>query len=424
MNAKHFVVREGGKTVVITEEFDPELKRRVLKRSSFEDIRKFYCNRPVFLGLNEKGKRNVAPLGSHWLNDEHRRQYEGVVCAPNSDPAGYYNLWQGFSVEARQGDWSLMDTHIRENICSGNDELYRYVRGWLAFAVQRPDTLPEVALVMRGKEGTGKGVFARGFGALFGQHFLHLARKRNLVGNFNSHLRDAIVVFADEAFLADDQEAENVLKAMITEPEQNIERKFQDVVSVRNLIHLIVASNSDRIVNASAEARRFCVLDVSDRRLQDHDYFAAIMKQLGEGGREAMLYDLQHEELADFNPRRFPVTKALEDQKVRSMSPAEQWWFKRLQEGRLLPDRDGWPAEVLKDDLLQHYRASTAQRNHTTQDLRNALAEMMPAECPRNGSRVTVGTERKRTWRMPPLAECRTRFAEIFRMVEDWEDDE
>ena len=39
------------------------------------------------------------------------------------------------------------------------------------------------------------------------------------MGNFNAHLRDAIVVFADEAFLVDDKEAEGVLKAMITEPE-------------------------------------------------------------------------------------------------------------------------------------------------------------------------------------------------------------
>jgi site-specific recombinase XerD len=68
---------------------------------------------------------------------------------------------------------------------------------------------------MRGKQGTGKGVFARGFGHLLNQHFLHLARSKHLVGNFNAHLRDAVVVFADEAFLAaDDKETEGVLKAI------------------------------------------------------------------------------------------------------------------------------------------------------------------------------------------------------------------
>jgi len=425
MNAKHFVVRESGKTVVITEEFDPELRRRVLKRSSFEDVRKFYCNRRVVLGWDEAGKPKKAILGNYWLNHERRRQYEGIVCAPNSDPPGYYNLWQGFSVEPRQGDWSLMDTHIRENICSGDGDQYRYVRGWLAFAVQHPDTLPEVALVMRGKEGTGKGVAAREFGSLFGQHFLHLARKRNLVGNFNAHLRDAIVVFADEAFLADDQEAENVLKAMITEPEQNIERKFQDVVTTKNLIHLMVASNSDRIINASAEARRFCVLDVSDAHMQDHEYFAAIAKQMAEGGREAMLYDLLHEDLSDFNPRKFPVTAALEDQKVRSMSGVEKWWFDKLRRGRLLGQHVDWQLEILRDDLLKDYRIAMGNRRDEAQDLRNHLAKLLPSPYPRPGPRVSVNGERKRTWVLPMLADCRAHFAAMFRMSNDWpEDDE
>src|SRR5689334_13083190 len=47
MNAKHFVVSDGGKVLVATEQTDPELKRRVLKFSSFTDIRNFYCNRWV-----------------------------------------------------------------------------------------------------------------------------------------------------------------------------------------------------------------------------------------------------------------------------------------------------------------------------------------------------------------------------------------
>jgi hypothetical protein len=239
MNARHFVASEGGKAVVFTEEIDPVLKRQVLKRSPIPDLRHFYVNRLV--KVQKDGKEKQLTLGSYWLGHPRRRQFEGVICAPNEEPHGYYNTWRGFNVHQRQGDWSRMEEHIRENVCSGNGELYRYVRGWLAFAVQHPEKLPEVALVLRGRQGTGKGVFARGFGSLFGQHFLHLARKRNLVGNFNAHLRDAIVVFADEAFLAGDPDAEGVLKAMITEPEQIVERKFQDAVTAPNLIHLTFA---------------------------------------------------------------------------------------------------------------------------------------------------------------------------------------
>ncbi len=60
-----------------------------------------------------------------------------------------------------------------------------------------------------------------------------------------------------------------------------------------DFVHLIVASNNERIVNAAPEERRFCMLDLSDARMQDHPYFAAIEDQMKTGGLEAMLYDLQ-----------------------------------------------------------------------------------------------------------------------------------
>src|SRR5947208_183226 len=50
-----------------------------------------------------------------------------------------------------------MRRHIEEIICAGNADVYRYVRKWLAFAVQHPSKMPEVALVMRGKQGTWQG---------------------------------------------------------------------------------------------------------------------------------------------------------------------------------------------------------------------------------------------------------------------------
>src|SRR5258705_1872472 len=44
MNAVHAVVRESGKTIVITEEFDPVLQRLSFTRSSLADIRNYYMN--------------------------------------------------------------------------------------------------------------------------------------------------------------------------------------------------------------------------------------------------------------------------------------------------------------------------------------------------------------------------------------------
>ena len=73
----------------------------------------------------------------------------------------------------------------------------------MAKAVQDPGERGEVALVMQGGQGTGKGIFAREYGKLWSQHFLPITHARHLVGHFNAHLQDAVVLFADEAFPPD-----------------------------------------------------------------------------------------------------------------------------------------------------------------------------------------------------------------------------
>ena len=78
---------------------------------------------------------------------------------------------------------------------------------------------------------------------------------RQFLGHFNAHLEDALVVFADEAFWADHNQAEGRLKALVTEPKLAIESKGRDVSFVYNHVRLIVASNSAWIVPAGMACR-------------------------------------------------------------------------------------------------------------------------------------------------------------------------
>jgi hypothetical protein len=79
-----------------------------------------------------------------------------------------------------------------------------------------------------------------------------------------------------------------------------------------------MSSNSDWVIPAGADARRYFVVTVSDAHKQDYKYFAAITKQMDEGGREALLHDLLKRDLSAFNVRNVPQTDALADQKAHS----------------------------------------------------------------------------------------------------------
>jgi hypothetical protein len=156
--------------------------------------------------------------------------------------------------------------------------------------------------------------------------------------------------------------------------------------------------------------------------MQNHDYFNAITKQLAEGGLAAMLHDLLREDIREFNPRKFPATGALADQKLRSLDGVQKWWFQKLQDGHVLPKQEGWVTEIPRKVLLANCNSSMP-RSCSAQSLQKQLAEMMPKGYPKEGPRRSGDEGRERTWIIPDLTRCRAHFAKMFRLAEPWPDE-
>jgi hypothetical protein len=345
MNEEYAVVDDNGKTVVIYRREDSDLQRKYVVKASYQDFRNLYLNTTSLVRDPSSGLMKLMSHADIWLRHPERRTYRGglrFLPGTYEDPSDVYNLWTGWGMDPRPGDWSKMKEHINTVLCSGISEHCEYVINWLARSVQKPSVAGEVALVLRGARGTGKGIFARSIGTLFGQHFLHLSDAHHLTGNFNAHLRDACLVFADEAFYAGDKQHEGQLKRLVTEPTLMIEAKYANAVPVRNCLHLIVASNDDWVVPAGSDERRFFVLDVSSIRKKDYSYFEAIYEELKYGGYAGMLNDLLNLDISDFNVRSVPETAGLSDQKIRSLRGIEAWWYEILANGDL--------AGVVSDD--------------------------------------------------------------------------
>ena len=185
-----------------------------------------------------------------------------------------------------------------------------------------------------------------------------------------------------------------MLKMLITEPVIPIERKGRDVRFVKNMTHLMIASNDDWVVPAGLDERRFCVIDVGDARAQHREYFSAIATEMENGGREAMLHDLRHRDLSAYRPSEIPVTVALRQQKILSMAPHEKWWLQKLSDGRLLPGHEGWRAEVPRDALYDDYivvtgKAGVSPRAIAT-ELGLHLAKLLPEGYPRRFQRTNL----------------------------------
>lgn len=416
MNAKHYVVLDNGFQVV-TEENDPIFDGRVrYQRMSKSDFRSAYENATV----ERDGK--LVSRADLWLRSAHRRQYKGIIFDPVRQHEGWLNLWRGWSIESKPGDWSLLRELIRDVLTDGDAASFEYVLNWMAFMFQHPGEVAEVAIAFRGAKGTGKGTLGRALSKLAGASGLHISSPGHLVGRFNSHLQNCVCLFADEAFWAGDKAGEAVLKQLVTEPTLTYEGKGRDAVMGKNHVHIVMASNSDWVVPAGMDGeRRFAVFNVSERRRGDREFFLALNRQLDEDGLAGLLHDMLARDIRDWHPRdSVPQTEALAEQIERSQSPEESWWDGLLDTGKL-PNylaEEAWndgPIEVDKDELHADYAAHAKMLGARPTD-KKGLAMKVMRKAGITKRQVSLGDGR-RVWRwvLPQLEDARAIWAKNLR---------
>jgi hypothetical protein len=412
LNSKYALTNLHGKERVLEVVVDPESGYRSPAFKTVQDLHAKLASVRVF----REGRRvNAAKV---WLEHPRRRDLDGLTFEPY--PPGrvlerprHFNLFQGWPVAPVEGDCSLFLEHLLQNVCLGNEEHYRWLLGVLAHGIQRPAEKLGISIVLKGRQGVGKGKVVEWYGKLFGAYFLHVSQGSHLTGRFTGHLEAKLLVFADEAIWAGDKAAEGALKALITERESVIERKGIDAVRLPSFLRVIIASNNEWVVPAEPEERRFAVFEVSTSRMQDHEYFAAIDRQMNSGGLEALMHHLLNVNLDSITLRKIPRTSALAEQKEQSLDWVSRWWQERLWQGALYPEQSIWPVEpVLVGQLHGYYveycKNLGRQRIDGLMMFSKRLRELLP-ELPLVRPSSSDGV-RKRAYVLPSLEDSRAAY--------------
>jgi len=418
LNQKYAIAPVGNKTLIL-EESEEEI--RFLTTSDFNLALE---NKFAFDNSGKYPKQ--IPAYKWWRSHPERREYNRVDFLPEIEtPDGVFNMWKGFAVQPKGGLENIPLFHelLDEVICSGNERWAIYLWGWLANMVQCPEEKPGVAIVMRSDaQGVGKSRFVKYIGSLLGRHFRTVTHGRHIHGNFNTHLKDTLMLFGDEAVWGGDRSTESILKQLITEPSMIIEMKGKDVFEVRSFLRLMLATNSEWAAPVSLTDRRYFVLDVSNPRKNDHDFFINLIYEQNHGGSEALLQVLMDFDLSDFEVRSIPETSARLEQKLLSMEPIEKWWLEILSnEDFLIGDKilnfDDMN-RVTKSDLLYSFNEHTKaykpnHRNWEARRLCSQFKKLVPfAMDKRRGSGP-------REYEFPSLNECKMYFAEKYSLGSD-----
>ena len=298
----------------------------------------------------QTGNQKPRPISEHWMSWANRRQYEGVVFMPEKDAGPrWYNLWRGFTTPSSENSSHpsvrAFIEHARLNVCGGDEKLFNWLMGYFAHMIQKPWEKPLVALVFKGKKGTGKNALVERVGHLLGSHFLVADDERYLLSNFNSHLESNLFFVLDEAAWAGDKKAEGRLKGLITGQQHNIERKGKEPYRVDNLTRVAIIGNEDWLVPASQDERRFAVFHIGEGRIQDRAFFEGMRKGMEQGGYACLLKYLMDFDLSTVDVNDAPKTQALVDQKHASLDIVQQWWLDCLSSGQIAGGDWGgeWP---------------------------------------------------------------------------------
>jgi Family of unknown function (DUF5906)/Primase C terminal 2 (PriCT-2) len=311
----------------------------------------------------------LVSAGTAWKRSPERREFDAIGYWPDNrdQPAKCYNLWQGWGVEPKEGDWQIIYDHILDVVANGNKAKADFILDFCAHMIQRSWEKPGVALVLRGRKGTGKTLLTRILARIVGtRNTLITASGKKLFQQFNWHVADKLLIGAEEAFFAGNNEQNDQLKHLITGDEIEVEQKFGQRISMKSMHRMIMTSNHDQVVAASDDERRFFVCDVSDKRRGDDDYFSALVRVIkGEDQvtLAAFMYELRTRDINGWKAEKAARNASSIDlarQKLLSLEPPLQWLLEQAEvagaAGCTGTCVGSEPKESKRDSMLSDYR--------------------------------------------------------------------
>lgn len=181
-----------------------------------------------------------------------------------NDNKKYFNtynktaLWDYFKKENRY-KFHLIE-ELMMNLCNNNKEYYDYLNKWLAWIIQNPLEKLPTAIILQGRQGSGKGTFKN---LILDEIFGHNCQEINqthLESSFNEYLLGKQIIVANEVMHNENRQTlPNVLKNLVTDKTITISRKFKKEIVGKNYTHWIFCTNNDNPLKIDEDDRRYSV---------------------------------------------------------------------------------------------------------------------------------------------------------------------
>jgi hypothetical protein len=356
--------------------------------------------------------------------------YEQIAFTPNKTPPTTLNFWIGHTACAKASENTLIQDYLLEVICNGNKGCYDYLVRFLAHMLQFPEVKPGIVPVLIGGQGTGKGVFFQLLRAIWSKTTLLVSDINEVVGQFNAGLERNYIVCMDEALFAGDRRSQDRLKSLVTEPTIRIEQKYQPSRSIESVHRFFAATNHDQFAHIEKDDRRFLMLRVSSLRQQDTDYFEKLCRSFDDGitleGFVAFLLKL---DLTGFNIRQRPVTTEHSNQKLKSLTGFDRYWYEVLVKGNFGAgepySQEEWDVgRFISTNRIKHlYKDYDPKAGRYEGIQEGYISQSVKRLCPTvESKRRLLDREQARGFEMPCIQIARSEFESHFNISINWDE--
>ena len=206
--------------------------------------------------------------------------------------------------------------HVNSVICDNDQSLIDYIHCWIAKPLQTPNLKNKTALILKGKQGSGKTFFTDMISRLHGPFSAeNVGDISHICGKFNKLLENKTFVVANEVKNTDNNiyyDGEK-LKTLITEYQQGLEGKCENAELKKIYANFVFVSNNDAPVSITDDDRRYVVITPNNNHgKDDYDYWSAEFYDSKDN--EEFLRNLYNYyinlDLSKYNPRNIPMTAA------------------------------------------------------------------------------------------------------------------
>jgi hypothetical protein len=267
--------------------------------------------------------------------------YQGISFQPALQPPSIprddqpFELFGGFAIEydpsfaVDSSKFGRLLWHIREIWCCGDEERYKYVMGWFASMIQRPEIKVGTAILLKSRQGRGKNIVVDFIGKkLLGkQLYAYCNDIEQVIGRFNGILMNKLLTCCDEiSNYGGAHKSNDKLKSLITEEQINIEHKGMEMITIDDRNRYIFLTNNDWPIKVEPGDRRYVCLELDSTKKLDYDYYEALADELNspDCARHFFHY-LAKLDISRWRYQKIPMTNLKQELKENSISAPIQF---------------------------------------------------------------------------------------------------